>query len=117
MNGVFSTIDVLVIALVAIHLHLEYRIWFRREQDVFAKYRSEKMAPMVAAKWAYYAKALWLLLLILLQYFGLAFRDALAISFLVYALVIQIAFPPKLYNLLNLALALACLLQLILSWR
>ncbi len=116
MNIGISTIDLLVLAVVAVHLHLEYRIWIKKEADVFAKYRSEKTEPMAGAKWAYYTKALWLLLLILMQYFGLAFRDALPLSFLVYAVVLQIALPFKVYNLLNLVLALICVVPVVLRW-
>lgn len=102
---------ILVIAIVLVHLDLEYRLWIRREEDVFAKYRDGKMAPLTAAKWAYYAKAVFLLALILLQTSGLGFREALVFAFALYAVLLQWLLPFKIYNVLNLALAMACLAE------
>ena len=101
--------EILLIVIVLVHLQLEWRIWIGREEDVFAKYRNDTMPPLTAAKWAYLCKAVWLIGLILLQYFGVEFREAVIFSFTVYALLIQILLPFKVYNLLNLVLALACL--------
>lgn len=42
--------DFLLIVIVLVHLQLEWRIWIRREEDVFAKYRNETMPPLTAAK-------------------------------------------------------------------
>ena len=100
--------EILLIVIVLVHLHLEYRIWVAKEDDVFAKYRNATMSPLTAAKWAYLSKAVWLVGLILLQYFGVGFREAVVFSFTAYALLIQILLPFKIYNLLNLGLALAC---------
>lgn len=102
---------ILVIAIVLVHLDLEYRLWVRREEDVFAKYRDGKMAPLTAAKWAYYAKAVFLLALILLQVAGLEFRVALIFAFTGYAVLLQWLLPFKIYNVLNLVLAVACLAE------
>ena len=49
--------------------------------------------------------------MILLQYFGVEFREAVVFSFTAYAVLIQILLPFKVYNLLNLVLALACLVE------
>ena len=100
---------ILVSAIVLVHLDLERRIWIRREEDVFAKYRDEKTPPMVAAKWAYYAKAVFLIALILFQTAGFAFRESLYFSFAVYALLLQWLLPFRIYRLLHLLLAAACL--------
>ena len=103
--------ELLLIVIVLVHLHLEYRIWIAKEDDVFAKYRNATMPPLTAAKWAYLSKAVWLIGLILLQYFGVEFRNAVVISFTAYAVLIQILLPFKVYNLLNLVLALAYLVE------
>jgi hypothetical protein len=100
---------ILIAAIVLVHLHLEYRIWIQHEEDIFAKYRNADTPPLLAAKWAYYAKAIFLLLLVIMQAGGIGFREALVFSFTAYALVLLILLPYKLYNLLNLALAMACL--------
>lgn len=103
--------EVLLVVIVVVHLDLEYRIWIARREDVFVKYRDAKMAPMEAAKWAYLAKAVWLLALILLQSFGVEFRSAVVFSFALYAVLLQMLLPFKVYNLLNLVLAVACLVE------
>ena len=103
--------EILLVIIVLVHLQLEYRIWIAREEDIFKKYRNETTAPLTAAKWAYLSKAVWLIGLILLQYFGLGFREAVILSFTAYALLIQILLPFRVYNALNLVLALACLVQ------
>jgi hypothetical protein len=103
--------EVLLVAIVLVHLDLHYRIWIRRQEDVFVKYRSDATPPLAAAKWAYLAKAVWLVSLILLQYFGTDFRSAVVFSYAGYALIIQILLPFKVYNALNLVLAAACLVE------
>ena len=103
--------EILLIVIVLVHLHLEYRIWIAKADDVFAKYRNATMPPLTAAKWAYLSKAVWLISLIGLQYFGWEFREAVILSFTAYALLIQILLPFKVYNVLNLVLALACLVE------
>lgn len=103
--------EILLIALVIVHLDLERRIWIQRSDDIFVKYRDDKLEPLAAAKWAYLAKAVWLITLILFQYFGLGFRESVVFSFSIYAVLIQILLPFKIYNLLNLLLAIACLIE------
>ena len=103
--------EILLLVILFVHLRLEWRIWVRRDADVFAKYRNETMPPLLAAKWAYLSKAVWLSTLIFLQYFGVEFREAVIFSFTAYAVLIQILLPFKVYNLLNLVLALACLVE------
>lgn len=100
---------ILVIAIVLVHLDLERRIWIRKEEDIFAKYRDEKTSPLIAAKWAYYAKAVFLLALILFQTAGFAFRESLYFSFAIYAVLLQVLLPFRIYGLLNLILAIASL--------
>jgi len=109
--------EILLIAIVVVHLHLEYRIWIVREDDVFAKYRNGTTPSLTAAKWAYLSKAVWLISLILMQYFGVAFREAVVFSFTAYAVLIQILLPFKVYNALNLVLALACLVEWWIRYR
>jgi len=103
--------EILLIVIVIVHLDLEYRIWIARKEDVFEKYRKGETPPLAAAKWAYLAKAVWLVGLILLQYFGVEFRSAVVFSFTAYALLIQVLLPFKVYNALNLVLAVACLVE------
>jgi len=103
--------EILLIAIVFVHLDLERRIWITRSNDIFEKYRDEKMEPLTAAKWAYLSKAVWLIALISLQYFGVEFREAVVFSFTIYAVLIQCLLPFKIYNLLNLILAIACLVD------
>lgn len=100
---------ILLVAIIAVHLDLERRIWIMRQDDIFAKYRDASTPPLTAAKWAYYTKAVWLISLILMQAFGMEFRSAVVFSFLLYAVLIQILLPFRVYNLLNLLLALGCL--------
>lgn len=103
--------EVLLIVIAIVHLDLEYRIWIARKEDVFEKYRRPDGSPMAAAKWAYLAKAAWLVGLIFLQYGGLDFRSAVVFSFSIYAVLIQVLLPFKVYNALNLVLAIACLAE------
>lgn len=103
------TFWILVSAILLVHLHLEYRVWIRREEDIFAKYRTASLPPLAAAKWAYLAKAAFLVLLVVMQASGVAFREALVFSFAVYALLLAVLLPRTAYNLANLVLALVCL--------
>ncbi len=103
------TILLIVIALV--HLDLEYRVWIAKKDDVFAKYHGGKIPALAAAKWAYLAKALWLTTLIFTQYFGVDFRSAVVFTFAGYAILLQFVLPFRLYNLANLLLAVACLID------
>lgn len=104
-----AMIEALIIVILLVHLHLEYRIWIRKETDVFRKYRAEDGDPMKAAKWAYYTKALWLIVLILMQYFGIGFRDALVYSFSLYALMVFLTLHRNLYTVTQLVFAALCL--------
>lgn len=106
-------IHLLVAVIVLVHLHLEYRIWIAKEADVFRKYRSESMDPLLAAKWAYLTKALWLVSLIVLQYAGLGFSEALVYSFVGYAVLVPVLLGFNLYKSLQLILALGCLAALL----
>lgn len=106
---------VLLVAIALVHLEFEYRVWVRREEDVFQKYRDDSISSLSAAKWAYYCKAFWLVLVVFLQVGGIDFKPALIISFSVYAGLIQILLPFRIYNILNLALALGCLAEL--AWQ
>ncbi len=103
------TFWILVGAIVIVHLHLEYRLWIRREVDIFAKYRTPSCPPLASASRAYYAKAVFLFLLVVIQACGLAFREALVFSFAVYALLLVVLLPRTAYNLANLLLAAGCL--------
>lgn len=103
------TLWILVAAIVLVHLHLEYRVWVRREEDIFAKYRTGSFPPLAAAKGAYLAKAAFLVLLVVTQSSGLAFREALVFSFAAYALLLAVLLPRTAYNLANLVLAAVCL--------
>lgn len=107
--------SVLLCAIALVHLDLEYRIWIAKQEDIFSKYHNATLPPLTAAKWAYLAKALWLITLIFLQVGGLEFRSALVWSFTLYAVLIQVLLPFKVYNLLNLLLAIACLADW--GWR
>jgi len=113
----FSAFPVLYAVIAAVHLHLHYRLWIRRDEDAFSKYSAGKLPPAVAASRAYCAKAVWLVLLVMLQAVGREFREALAVSFLAYALLLLGFFGPRRYVLLHLPLALACLAETVLVLR
>lgn len=100
---------ILIGAIVLVHLHLEYRFWIRREQDVFAKYRDAATPPLAAANAAYLTKAAFLFLLVVMQASGLAFRESLVFSFAAYAVLLLLLLPRTVYNLANLVLAVTCL--------
>ncbi len=87
------TFWILVAAIVVVHLHLEYRVWIRREEDIFAKYRTGSFPPLAAARGAYLAKAAFLVILVVMQASGVAFREALVFSFGAYALLLAVLLP------------------------
>lgn len=101
--------EALLIVILLVHLHLHYRIWVRGETDVFAKYRRPDSPPLGIASRAYLAKAIWLVSLIALQYFGVEFRSAVVFTFAGYAVLLQCLLPRTPYNLANLVLALGFL--------
>lgn len=103
------TFWILVSAIVIVHLHLEYRVWIRREEDIFAKYRNSSFPPLAAARGAYLAKAAFLVILVVMQASGVAFREALVFSFAAYAILLGVLLPRTAYNLANLVLAAVCL--------
>ncbi len=106
---------VLLAAIAFVHLEFEYRVWIRREDDIFRKYHDDSTPPLAAAKWAYFCKASWLVVLIFLQVAGIDFKPALVFSFAAYAVLIQILLPFRFYNLMNLILAIGCLAEM--AWQ
>ena len=104
-----ATFIVLLCLFAAVHLHLEYRIWIRRETDIFRKYRTDGTEPLRTAKWAYYAKSVWLIGLIFLQAAGVPFEDAVVYTFAAYAAILAFLLRRNAYNLIQLAAALGFL--------
>lgn len=104
--------DILVISYAVVHLHLQYRYWIRKDTNVFAKYCGQGRSYEYVSKWVYFTKVTWMIVLVLLQYLGLAFRPALVYSFLMYAIELQLLFPSgNIYNMLNLLLAVGAVIE------
>lgn len=103
----------LIAVVVIVHLHLEYRLWLRRDRDLFVRYAKPGRPPLRTANLAYMAKALWLTLLVAAQASGVPFRPALASTFLVYALSVLVIMPIGIYSILQVTLGIACVLE---SW-
>lgn len=106
---------VFLISYVSVHLHFEYNFWMLAETTVFDKYASasEALDATAIAERVYYAKAIWCFLLIILQAAGMRFYQALAVSFLVYALSLIGFFPVRIYSILNVLLAIGMLIEVI----
>jgi hypothetical protein len=101
-------ITVAAIVILLVHLNLEYRVWIRKEVDIFRKYRKVNVDPMLAARNAYLSKAVWLVLMIGLQTLGRGFEESFVVSFLVYAVLVILLLSRNFYTLAQLGLALFC---------
>lgn len=101
---------ILLIAIAVVHLDLEYRIWIAKKEDIFTKYQGGSISSAAAAKWAYYAKSVWLAGLIFAQFFGIAFQTAVVFTFAFYAALLLVTLPIRRYTVANGLLAVACVL-------
>eukprot|EP01095_Lingulamoeba_sp_RSL-Kostka_P012912 TRINITY_DN5215_c0_g1_i1.p1 TRINITY_DN5215_c0_g1~~TRINITY_DN5215_c0_g1_i1.p1 ORF type:complete len:122 (-),score=6.95 TRINITY_DN5215_c0_g1_i1:25-390(-) len=108
--------DIMIISYMVVHIHLQYRVWIKKEKNIFKKYAVEKNnlpKELEISKWVYFTKATWMILFVVLQYFGMSFKTAYTYSFFVYAIELQLLFPFNLYNMLNLILSCAGLFELL----
>lgn len=90
-----------------VHLLFERTFWFVDDVTVFDKYApasSPDDAVRIGER-VYYAKAAWCFVLVMAQALGARFLPALAGAFLLYAILLLIFFPIRIYALLNVALA------------
>ncbi len=103
----FSMYALFLVCYSIVHFTFEWNFWMGDDFAVFAKYAQgdSAAAHLAVAKSVYFSKATWMILLVWLCAAGVAFRRALAISFLYYAVALLFLFPIKLYNGLNLLLA------------
>ena len=96
-----------------IHLKFEWNFWMENDFAVFAKYAQGESAAahLAVAKSVYFSKASWMILLVWLCALKISFRQALAISFMYYAIALLFLFPVNVYNALNLLLASGFVIQ------
>jgi hypothetical protein len=106
-----SLFDFLILGYVLVHLHFEYRLWLRPDGDLLARYARPGRPALRTANLAYWAKALWLVLLVVMQYGGCPFREAFVISFLLYAVIVQILTPLGPFAVIQILIGLACLAE------
>ena len=106
-----SLFDFLIFGYVLVHLHFEYRLWLRRDGDVLARYARPGRSALRTASLVYWTKALWLVLLVVMQYGGVPFREAFVISFLLYAVIVQILTPLRVFSVIQVIVGLACLAE------
>ena len=107
-----AAFDVLIWSYVVVHLHLQYRYWIRKDDNVFSKYSRGGQSYEYVSKWVYFTKATWMISLVVLQYFGISFRSAMVYTFFLYSIELLWLFPRKnIYNWLNFVLALVCILE------
>ena len=98
-----------------IHLIFEYKFWVTGGAAIFTKYeQSSILADQLSiGEKVYYTKATWFFLLVWMQILGARFKTALAWSFLVYAIELLLFFPIRPYALLNVALAVGMVIEVI----
>jgi hypothetical protein len=106
-----SLFDFLILGYVLVHLNFEYRLWLRRDSDLLARYSRPGRSALRTASLAYWAKALWLVLLVVMQYGGVPFREAFVTSFLLYAVIVQILTPLGAFSVIQVIIGLACLVE------
>ena len=115
LNGreFLSMYGLFLLCYTLIHLKFEWNFWMENDFAVFAKYAQGESAAahLAVAKSVYFSKATWMILLVWLCALKISFRQALAISFMYYAIALLFLFPVNVYNALNLLLAFGFLLQ------
>jgi hypothetical protein len=114
-----SMYGLFLLCYTVIHLKFEWNFWMENDFAVFAKYAQgdSAAAHLAVAKSVYFSKATWMILLVWLCALKISFRQALAISFMYYAIALLFLFPVNVYNALNLLLAFGFMLQEVLMIR
>lgn len=97
----------------AVHLRFEYEFWLGGGAAVFGKYQSasDPADALRIGRTVYYTKATWMFALVWLQVLGLPLRTAVAWSFLLYGIELLLFFPAHAYAVLNLLLAVGCVIE------
>ena len=106
--------DIFVLSYSIVHILFEYNLWVRRGSP-FTKYASGRTweEEARAGRLVYFTKAKWMICMVVAQYLGYSFRTALTVTFAIYSVELLILFPPRLYAVLNVLLAFACVVELV----
>ncbi len=98
-----------------VHLVFEYNFYAVGAGAIFTKYGESGIGTeqISLAERVYYAKATWFFLLVWMQILGTRFKTALAWSFLIYALELIVFFPIRVYAVLNVALAIGMVIEVV----
>jgi len=109
----FTMTALLILCYILIHVNFEYTYWMTVDRDIFGKYENavDCLHELDVAKDVYFAKATWMFVLIVMMALGISFRSAIAYSFMLYSLELMLLFPIRLYTVLNLLLAVGCVLE------
>jgi hypothetical protein len=109
----FTMTALFVLCYFVIHLNFQYNYWLTEERDIFGKYEvaGEQFEEAEIAKDVYFTKATWMIAMVLLMVMGMPFRSAIAYSFMLYSLQLIILFPIRTYTILNLLLAVGCVIE------
>jgi hypothetical protein len=96
-----------------VHLAFELEFWTGSGDAVFGKYQlaTDPADALRIGRSVYYTKATWMFALVWLQVLGLPLRTAVTWSFLLYATQLLLFFPPRIYSVLNLLLAIGCVIE------
>ncbi|MBM4244924.1 MAG: hypothetical protein FJ148_14100 [Deltaproteobacteria bacterium] len=96
-----------------VHLAFELEFWTGSGDAVFGKYQpaADPAEALRIGRNVYYTKATWMFALVWLQVLGLPLRTAVAWSFLLYATELLLFFPVRVYAVLNLLLAIGCVIE------
>ena len=109
----FTMTALFIICYLVIHLNFQYNYWLTEDRDIFGKYEvaGEQFEEAEIAKDVYYTKSTWMIALVLLMALGMHFRSAIAYSFMFYSLQLIVFFPIRTYTILNLLLAVGCVIE------
>jgi len=109
----FTMTALFILCYILIHVNFEYTYWMTVDRDIFGKYENAVgcLHELDVAKDVYFAKATWMFVLIVMMALGISFRSAIAYSFMLYSLELMLLFPIRLYTVLNLLLAVGCVLE------
>ena len=109
----FTMTALFILCFILIHVNFEYTYWVTDDRDIFGKYESavECLHKVDVAKDVYFTKATWMFALIVMMALGISFRSAIAYSFMLYSMELMLLFPIQLYTVLNLLLAVGCVLE------
>lgn len=112
----FWCLGIFALSYVAVHLRFEHDLLTHGGAETFRKYAADiadgdTAAELAAGKWVYHSKALWCVLLVMLQAppLRLRFRPALALAFAAYSVELLLLWPFRLYIGLNGILAVGLL--------